>query len=48
MGQIPFLEQRQELVLRAIETAHAGVVLRPDNEVEGFKARFEAAAITAG
>jgi len=31
------LEQRQKLMLRAIEAAHAGIRLRSDNEVEGNK-----------
>src|SRR5208283_4593844 len=36
----PFLEQWQKLMLRAIEAAHAGVGLRPDNEIQGDKAEF--------
>ena len=34
------LEQRQEFVLRAVEAPHAGVGLRPDDEVEGFEAEL--------
>lgn len=47
MGRIAFLEQRQELMLRAVEIPHARIGLRPDNEIDGFKARFEAWAKTA-
>src|SRR5262249_45629007 len=35
-----FLEQRQELMLRAVEAAHASVGLSPDNEIEGVEAEL--------
>src|SRR5947209_1627939 len=34
MRRCAFLEERQKLVLRAIERAHAGVGLAPDDEIE--------------
>ncbi len=36
----PLLEQRQKLMLRAIEAAHASVGLRPDNEIQGDEVEF--------
>jgi hypothetical protein len=35
-----FFEQRQQFVLRAIKAAHAGVGLRPYDEVQADKAEF--------
>src|ERR1700729_2636517 len=36
----PFREQGQKFMLRAIEAAHAGVGLRPDDEVQRNEAQF--------
>ena len=35
-----FLEQGQKFMLRPIETAHAGVGLRPDDEIQRDEAEF--------
>jgi hypothetical protein len=34
----PFREQGQKFMLRAVEAAHAGVGLRPDDEIQGDQA----------
>ena len=39
------LEQGQELVLGAVETAHPGVGLRPDDEVNGLEAEFDGSGV---
>jgi hypothetical protein len=36
----PFLEQRQKFMLRAVETAHAGVGFHPDDQVERLEAQL--------
>ena len=40
-----FLEQRQELILRTVETAHAGIGLPPHNEIERREAEFRSYGI---
>ena len=35
-------------MLRAVEAAHAGVGLRPDDEIQGTRPRFAAAECTVG
>ena len=35
-----FLEQREEFILGAVETVHAGVILRPDDHVERLEAQL--------
>ena len=42
-GADPFLNSGRQFVLRAIEAAHAGVGLRPDDEIEGNRPSFAAA-----
>ena len=39
------LEQRQEFVLGAVEAAHAGVGLRPDDEIQGDEAEFRGGGV---
>jgi len=40
MRRGPFLEQRQQLMLRPVETAHAAVGLHPHDEVQGDEAEL--------
>jgi Recombinase len=42
----PFLEQRQEFMLGAVETAHADVGLRPDDEIQGDQAEFRSSGMS--
>ena len=42
-----FFEQRQEFMLRAVETTHARVGLRPDDKIQGNKARFRRSGINS-
>ena len=45
VGRSPFLEQRQEFMLGAVETAHACVGLRPDDEIQGDQAEFSSSGM---